>query len=293
VDQDEDAAATLIGLLEDDGYRVARARNGHDAYELARAQPPDLIVLDLVLHDLDGLVLYVDLKLLTGAPVIVCSATKRRRDRPLGFRLGIDDFVPKPFEWEDLEGRIEAALRRSASRLPAIVAPPVPGAGDPTDVGAAGDRAPVDAVGLARRLGGLSVERSRHRTLVGGKSLALTPTEHRLLSALLSRPDEFVPRDELARTVWGYDDDGIGQAISVHMHRLRNKLTSAEWRGASRPEIKSVRGRGYSFSRAQPEGAAPAKNSAASRQAEGRLRLVEPASERVMVNGRAHHRPDD
>lgn len=285
VDPDDAAAAALTALLEDDGYRVVRAASGREAYDLARAQSPDLIVLDLVLHDLDGLVLYVDLKLLTGVPVVVCSATKRRRDRPLGFRLGVDDFVAKPFDWEDLEARIAAALRRSALRLPALVMPPAPDGNGPAEAGADGEHPPVDRSGPAWHPGGLNVERIRHRTLVGGKSLALTPTEHRLLAALLSRPGEFVPRDELARTVWGYDDDGIAQAISVHMHRLRTKLATAEWRAETAPAIKSVRGQGYALIRSHPQAAPPAD--APGRSAvQSPLRLVHCAADPSASNGR-------
>jgi DNA-binding response OmpR family regulator len=236
VDPDPIAAGSLAALLEDEGYRVAQALSGRDAFEQARAQAPDLVILDVVLPDTDGLSLYVDLKLLLGAPVIVCSATKRRRDRPLGFKLGVDDFVPKPFDWEDFAARIEAALRRQPAQLPPVR--PV----EPTpDKAMASD--------AARRPADGSAEHVHHRTLVGGRSLALTPTEHRLLSALLSRPDEFVPREELAQSVWGYDDPGIAQAISVHMHRLRSKLAGSEWRGGSAPQIRSVRGRGYAFCR--------------------------------------------
>ena len=129
----------------------------------------------------------------------------------------------------------------------------------------------IDRAGLARRLG--TLKRVRHRTLMAGRDLSLTPTEHRLLSTLLSRPDEFVPREELAQAVWGYDDDGIAQAISVHMHRLRTKLASAEWRGGTAPTIKSVRGRGYSLRRGLPADGAQAGYA---RTGEGRsaLRLV-------------------
>ena len=82
----------------------------------------------------------------------------------------------------------------------------------------------------------------------------MTPTEHRLLSVLLSRPEEFIPRDELARNVWGYEDAGIVEAISVHVHRLRGKLAQADWRDAPAPTITSIRGRGYAFRRGVPYG---------------------------------------
>jgi DNA-binding response OmpR family regulator len=250
VEPDDAAATKLAALLEDDGYQVTRARGGREAYDLAHARAPELIVLDLVLPHVDGLTLYVDLKLLTGAPVIVCSATKRRRDRPLGFKLGVDDFVPKPFDWEDLEGRIEAALRRGPGRLPGSPAADRIGTDGPAPPS---PRTLGDARGLGGGFSPLPDDHARHRTLVGGRSLSLTPTEHRLLAALLSRPDEFVRREELAQSVWGYEDTGIAQAISVHMHRLRSKLAGSEWRGTAAPEIRSVRGRGYAFCRGPAE----------------------------------------
>ena len=225
---EDDAAinAMLQELLEASGYRVWIAPSGADARALLDESRPDLVILDLMLPDVDGLVLCADLKAQLDVPIIICSATTRKRDAILGLRLGADDFIAKPFDIYDLEARIEAVLRRAAQHQ--AVEP----AAEPDHY----------------RVGDLVVDRSRRRVTLGPDELQLTPTEYRLLSTLASRPDEVFTRDELAQRVWGYQDASSGRAIDVHIRRLRVKLDSAS---VPPPPIISVRGFGYKLSREQ------------------------------------------
>jgi DNA-binding response OmpR family regulator len=117
VEPDPTTARVLIDALEMVDYRVWHATDGREARALAERARPDLILLDLVLPDIDGLVLCSVLKAATDAPIIICSATSRRGDPVLALKLGADDFVRKPFEVDDLLARIEAILRR---RPPAV-----------------------------------------------------------------------------------------------------------------------------------------------------------------------------
>src|SRR5687768_15625852 len=114
VEDDRGIASIVQEVLEDSGFRVSHAETGAAAKATAEADPPALIVLDLMLPDTDGLVLCADLKTRVDAPIIICSATHEKRDAILGFKLGADDFVPKPFDIEQLIARIEASLRRAA-----------------------------------------------------------------------------------------------------------------------------------------------------------------------------------
>ena len=123
VEDDPEMARSLSRALERSGYRVALAGTGSEARLLIEQVHPDLILLDLMLPDTDGLVLTTAFKTLTNAPIIICSARQEQVDRVLGLRLGADDFIAKPFELEELEARVEVVLRR-ASRVREVPAVP-------------------------------------------------------------------------------------------------------------------------------------------------------------------------
>ncbi len=211
-------ARVLVDALNFAGYQVWRAIDGADARYQAEHLSPDLILLDLILPDIDGLVLCYTLKSIARAPVVICSATSRRRDPILALKLGADDFIHKPFELDDLLARIEAVLR---SRPPIHAPPPL---------------APV------LRVGELVVEPARHRVMVGDDPLSLTPTEFRLAMVLAARPEQVLSREVLAHEVWGVDDVTHGRAIDVHVRRLRMKLSHTR---RPAPAIISVRREGY------------------------------------------------
>jgi len=113
VEDDADTAAVETELLESDGFRVLYAPNAVEAVKLAGENRLDLVVLDVVLPDSDGLVLLIELRRRCQAPVIVCSATNRHRDAVLALRLGADDFVAKPFDIAEFEERVRAVMRRA------------------------------------------------------------------------------------------------------------------------------------------------------------------------------------
>lgn len=233
VEDDPAIADTLTDVLESSGYQVRHSETGAEARAAMEEGEPDLIVLDLMLPDVDGLVLCSSLKASSDVPVIICSALNQSRDRVLGLKLGADDFIGKPFDVYEFEARVEAVLRRrgrlrSPGRRTDAPAPTAPGKGG--------------AAGGATRIGHLEIDRQRRRVALGGKPLQLTPTEYRLLLALASRPDEILSREELARQVWGYEDSGSGRTIDVHIRRLRVKLGHGP---VAAPSIVSQRGFGY------------------------------------------------
>jgi DNA-binding response OmpR family regulator len=221
VEDDPDTARSLSKALESSGYRVTAVDTGAEARSIIEHVHPDLILLDLMLPDTDGLVLTTALKILTNAPIIICSARQEQVDRVLGLKLGADDFVAKPFDLDELEARIEAVLRR-ASRVRETPSTPT-------------DQIRVDE---------LLISQSRGTVTLGGQAVHLTPTEYRLLVALASRPDEVLSRETLGQLVWGYQDLGTGHLIDVHIGRLRLKLRRAS---RSAPVIVTVRGKGYTI----------------------------------------------
>jgi DNA-binding response OmpR family regulator len=232
VEDDHAVAQTLTDALESSGYRVWLAETGADAKTLLEQTRPDLIILDLLLPDVDGLVLCSGLKQIADVPIVICSATPQKRDAILGLKLGADDFIAKPFDIYELEARVEAVLRRTTQTRVSEAAP-----------------SPPDHI----RVGELIIDRSRRRVTLGGEPIQLTPTEYRLVSALASRPDEILSRDDLATLVWGYQDASSGRTIDVHIRRLRVKLSQGP---VPAPAIVAVRGFGYKMSLEDANGAA-------------------------------------
>jgi two-component system response regulator MtrA len=220
VEDDAAIAYLLTDVLESTGYLVREAATGAAARAMVEQKRPDLIILDLVLPDEDGLVLCSMLKSLADAPILICSGTQRRRDAFLSLKLGADDFIAKPFDVYDLLARVEVLLRRAAQYHGADVNP---------------GRGPI-------RIGELVIDHSLHQVTLAGCALQLTPTEYRLLAVLAARPDQVVPRDALAKLVWGDPDTGTSRTIDVHIGRLRVKLSQG---GQQAPQIISVRGFGY------------------------------------------------
>jgi len=220
VEDDAAIAFMLTDVLESTGYLVREAATGSAARALVEQLRPDLIILDLVLPDEDGLVLCSVLKTIANVPILICSGTQRRRDAFLSLKLGADDFIAKPFDVYDLLARVEVLLRRAAQHH----------AGEPLAT-----RGPI-------RIGELLIDHSLHQVTLDGNLLQLTPTEYRLLTVLAARPDQVVPRDALAKLVWGDPDTGTSRTIDVHIGRLRVKLSQS---GRLAPQIISVRGFGY------------------------------------------------
>jgi two-component system alkaline phosphatase synthesis response regulator PhoP len=220
VEDDAAIAFMLSDVLESSGYQVREAATGAAARSLVEQLRPDLVILDLVLPDEDGLVLCSVLKNMANVPILICSGTQRRRDAFLSLKLGADDFIAKPFDVYDLLARVEVLLRRAAQH----------NALEPNVA-----RGPI-------RIGELVIDHSLHQVSLSGTFLQLTPTEYRLLTVLAGRPDQVVPRDALAKLVWGDPDTGTSRTIDVHIGRLRVKLSQA---GRHAPQIISVRGFGY------------------------------------------------
>jgi DNA-binding response OmpR family regulator len=217
VEDDPDFAEYIAGVLGP-AYRVRRAATAAAARQTVERAAPDLILLDLILPDADGLVLCAELRSATSAPILICSATVRRRDAALGLRLGADAFMAKPFDPAELRARVEALLRRR------------PDSDEPPRRRAEG-----------RRVGELSLERGG-RVWLGGTPMMVTPVERRILSALMDRPGDVLTRQDLVREVWGDRHIASDRTVDVHIRRLREKLSYGP---VPAPPIVSVRGFGY------------------------------------------------
>jgi two-component system, OmpR family, alkaline phosphatase synthesis response regulator PhoP len=187
--------------LEFDGYRVTVAKDVASSARAIAADPPDLIILDLMLPDGNGYdVLRTIRERDSVTPVLLLTALSEEAHKVRGFRLGADDYVTKPFGLLELLARIESLLRRSASGSFAVVRlPPV-------------------------RFGDVQVDRDHRKVTRAGAVVQLTPKEYALLAALIARNSAVVAREELLREVWGYDPEVVSRTLDTHLAELRRKL---------------------------------------------------------------------
>jgi two-component system, OmpR family, phosphate regulon response regulator PhoB len=223
-EDDPAVAAMLKDVLAFDGYDIWSAESGAEVEAILRDAVPDLVILDLMLPDINGLVLFFDIKARADVPIIICSGTRRKEDGVLGLRLGAEDFIAKPFSPQELRARVEAVLRRTHVRPAAL-------AGGQDD---------------CQQIGSLVVDRTRCRVTIGDVDARLTPTEYRLMSHLVTRADEVVTKKDLADAVWGAYDPDIGRTLDVHVRRLRAKLRTGP---NDAPLVETVRGFGYRLTR--------------------------------------------
>jgi DNA-binding response OmpR family regulator len=245
VDDDATVSNLVAEILRDEGYAVDMASTGAEAEAAIERLKPDLVILDIMLPDVDGLMLCNRLLQQWPAPIIMLSGSRRESDRILSLRLGADDFISKPFDTFELVARVQAVLRRAPREVgippTSPLAPAATWTVRPQPLPAQGPRAggqqetPIE-------IGPLTIDPRRRTVTVGGQPVHLTPTENRLLTALASEPERVFSRDELAGVLWGYDSLGESRAVDVHIRRLRAKL---EPFGDEAPPIVTVRGFGY------------------------------------------------
>lgn len=205
----EDHADLAFGLqraLEARGHAVRIAGDGRDAVALAVAEPPDLVVLDIMMPKLDG---YGVLQEIRAAgfttPTLMLSARSDEADKVRGFRLGADDYVTKPFGLLELLERIDALLRRAAGGSPG---------GAPAERGAI-------------RFGRVAVDPAARAVTRDGVSVSLSPMEYALLLAFVRQPGVALGRAELLRDVWGHAPDVKTRTVDIHVAELRRKLEDA------------------------------------------------------------------
>jgi len=217
---DETAVTDLLAYnLRKAGYETLLAADGREALRLARQSNPDLILLDLMLPEVDGLDVCRELRKTSEVPVIMLTARGEEIDRVVGLELGADDYICKPFSMRELLARIKAVLRR---------AQPDESTGKPSTI--------------LRGKGSLWLDVESRVVTVGEANLALTRLEFDLLNMLLTNTGRVLTRERLLEQVWGYDFVGDTRAVDSAIKRLRAKLRGASIEADS---IEAVRGVGY------------------------------------------------
>ena len=225
IEDEKDLQQVLDYNLRQSGHQVLAALSAKDGLRLAREHHPDLVVLDLMLPDLAGTEVCKVLKRdpsTRGIPIIMLTAKGEEIDRVLGFELGADDYVVKPFSVREFMLRIQAILRR----------------GDDHSTESMAD------------FGVLRVDRDAHRVWVEDAEIALTALEFKLLVTLCDRRNRVQTRAALLDEVWGIEAELTTRTVDTHVKRLREKL------GAARDYIETVRGVGYRFTERTDKGRA-------------------------------------
>ena len=219
--EDEKDIRDLVQLhLEKAGFQTLLAKDGREAFQKVKESKPDLVVLDLMLPEMDGKEFAKLLKAreeTKSIPIVMLTAKSEEVDRIVGFELGADDYIPKPFSPRELVLRIQAVLKRVHEPAKSAVA--------------------VQRL----RMGDLEIDESNFEARLKGKPVELTKIEFSLLAQLVKSKGRLQTREALLEKVWGFDSYGDSRTIDTHLSRLRQKL------GKMGDRIETVRGMGYRF----------------------------------------------
>ena len=213
VDDEKNIVQLARLYLDKEGYRVEAAYDGAQALEKARTVRPDLVILDIMMPELDGLSVAKELRKSSNVPIIILTARGDDVDRIVGLELGADDYVTKPFNPRELVARVKAVLRRArqeTSEQPVLEAD------------------------------SLRLDPASREVTIAGKQVTLRAKEFDLLAAFMRHPGVVLDRERLLQMVWGTDYYGDTRTIDVHVAWLRDKLSTAE-----RVKIQTVWGVGY------------------------------------------------
>lgn len=214
VDDEPDIVELLSFHLKKAGFRVSAYLNAHRFYDSLKNSSPDLIILDLMLPDIDGLEVCKFLKRnddYAAIPIIMLTARGDESDKIIGLELGADDYVTKPFSPREIVARVKAVLRRPVSPVEDIL-----------------------SVGTHLRL-----DIQKHQVHVGNRPVDLTPVEFKILRLLVSKKGWVFSREQILDFLWGQDKYVVDRTIDVHIKHLRDKL------GEAGTLIKNIRGVGY------------------------------------------------
>ncbi len=219
VDDDPNIQQLISLYLTREGFDVIAASAGDEALRLFKSDPPNLMLLDVMLPVIDGWQVCREVRKVSNIPIIMLTAKDETFDKVLGLELGADDYIVKPFDTKELVARIKAVLRRFQT---------------------------VDSPGAGKELSfpGLTINISQYTVTYLGRPLEMPPKELELLYFLASHPGTVVTREQLLEQVWGYDFFGDSRTVDVHVKRIRDKLVGSEEMGWV---LKTVWGVGYKF----------------------------------------------
>lgn len=221
-EDDRDIVNLLTLYLENDGYEVVSAGNGRDALEIARREPVDLAVLDIMMPEMDGYTLIRELRQFSHMPILILSAKNQDTDKILGLNMGADDYLAKPFNPLEMVARVRSNLRRCHQF---------------------NTTGPADGEGRMV-LGPLVLDRNTCVLTKDGREIPLTPMEYKVLALLMQSPNRIFTKQQIYEQISGAFFESDENTIMVHISRIREKIED----DARKPRyIKTVRGLGYKF----------------------------------------------
>ena len=215
-EDDDHTAELLIRYFAKNGFETLRAANGNDTLEIAKSRSMSMVVLDLMMPGLDGWDVCEELRSISNVPILILSARQEEADRILGFKLGADDYVVKPFSPREVVARVHAILRRSESN--------------------------AQHLSEILRVGALSLYPNNHNVCVSEIPIKLTTSEFILLKTLMTSPDRVFSRTELLDQLYQGRHAVIDRVVDVHIASIRQKVESIS---AQSNFITTVRGVGY------------------------------------------------
>lgn len=218
VEDDQNIRELILYTLKHQGYEAEGFEKPSLFRERLKEETPDLLILDLMLPEEDGITLLQSLRQTRGyekLPIILLTAKSSEFDKVVGLDAGADDYITKPFGMMELLARIKAVLRRTEKTESNVL-----------------------------ELGDLKIDKDRHQVLVKGEKISLTSKEYEMLVYLMENKDLVISRDTLLSKIWGYDFDGENRTVDVHIRTLRKKL------GDASSLIQTVRGFGYKITQA-------------------------------------------
>jgi two-component system alkaline phosphatase synthesis response regulator PhoP len=212
VDDEPEILEICRDYLKASGYDVVTARDGAQGLSFARREKPDLIVLDLMMPEMDGLDVCRAIRRESNVPIIMLTARVEETDKLIGLEIGADDYITKPFSPRELVARVKVILRRVSG----------------------------DATAEVIRVGNVSLDRTQYEVQVGKRVVILTPTEFEIMATLMSQPNRIFSRHQLLNAAHGVAFESYERAIDSHIRNLRHKLEPDEL-------IFTVHGVGYKF----------------------------------------------
>ena len=201
-DDDPQLLRLMTRNLQLEGYDVLGASDGELALELIESNPPDLVLLDVMMPKMDGFTVCYRVREFSSVPIIIVTARGQDQDKVRGLDLGADDYLTKPFSVDELLARVRAVLRRSQFTA----------------------RENAQGLRASTATGDLTIDYSQHLVILAGREIALTPTEYRILAYLAQNVGRVVTQDLLLEHVWGSDYLGESHMLQVNINRLRRKL---------------------------------------------------------------------
>jgi DNA-binding response OmpR family regulator len=220
VDDEEHIVELVAHYLSQEGLETRAAYDGPTALAHFRADAPSLVILDLMLPGLPGTEVCREIRKSSDVPILMLTAKDDIVDKVVGFELGADDYLTKPFQPKELVARVKA-LQRRANRP-----------------------APADDEPAVLRFSAITIDPARRQVLAGTQPVELRPKEFDLLLALARAPGQVFSREQLLNKVWGYDFEGFSRTVDVHVQHVREKVEAA---GGSANLIATVWGVGYKF----------------------------------------------